>query len=99
MVQSLTGLASEDDLKTISALRSKTVDEKTISASSTKALALKNCGRRGGRVSPHPLANLAVGLARVSRLVEPIDELAVEPDPDEAVLALGRRRLSRPKQL
>ena len=51
MVQSLTGLASEDDLKTISALRSKTVDEKTISASSKEALARENCGRRGRRVA------------------------------------------------
>lgn len=44
MVQPLTGLASGDDLKPIYAQRSKTIDEKTISASSKEALALKLAG-------------------------------------------------------
>jgi DNA sulfur modification protein DndB len=53
MVQPLTGLASEADLKAVSALRSKTVDEKTVSASSKEALALKIAGEQadGWRVS------------------------------------------------
>jgi hypothetical protein len=36
----------------------------------------------------HSQDNVAVGLGGAAHLGEPIDELAVEPEPDQAVLAL-----------
>jgi hypothetical protein len=40
-------------------------------------------------IAPTPQNDVAVALAGVANLAEPVDKLAVEPNPDQAILVLG----------